>query len=57
MAWVRARWKTIDGRIFEWDYQHGHVEMYDRRGEHLGGFDAITGTMIKDPDNTRHVEP
>ncbi|MQT72046.1 toxin, partial [Pseudomonas sp. FSL R10-0071] len=30
------RWKVSDGRILEWDYQHGAVEMYDKRGNHLG---------------------
>jgi hypothetical protein len=54
---LRARWKTLDGKIIEWDYRHGHVEMHDKRGEHLGGFDPGTGTMIRDPDSTRHVEP
>jgi hypothetical protein len=46
----------VDGRIIEWDYQHGHFEVYDHRGKHLG-FDADTGRPIKDPDITRHVEP
>ena len=57
MVWVCARWKSVDGRIIEWDYQHGHVEIYDHHGKHLGGFDADTGRPIKDPDITRHVEP
>ncbi len=48
---------TPDGRIFEWDYQHGAVEAYDRRGRHLGEFDAETGEMRRAPITGRTVEP
>jgi hypothetical protein len=46
-VWVRRkgnrqRWESKD-RIFEWDYQHGTVEVYDKRGNHLGEFDPDTG--------------
>ena len=43
--------------ILEWDYQHGHVEMYDARGKHLGGHDAVTGRKLSEADNTRRVSP
>jgi hypothetical protein len=39
---LRRRWKTGDGTILEWDYQHGSVEAYDRRGRHIGEFDPST---------------
>ncbi len=29
---IRRRWKDSDGNIYEWDYQHGRVEKYDKRG-------------------------
>ncbi|KAF0128627.1 MAG: YD repeat-containing protein [Bacteroidetes bacterium] len=32
----RARWRTKDGDILEWDSQHGEVEIYDRNGNHKG---------------------
>ena len=33
---LRKRWRDRSGRIYEWDYQHGTVEVYDRRGRHIG---------------------
>jgi RHS repeat-associated protein len=54
---LRRRWKDSDGNIYEWDYQHGTVEKYNRRGRHQGEFDAATGRQTKSPDATRDVEP
>ncbi|NBI43654.1 hypothetical protein GVX76_09220 [[Haemophilus] felis] len=54
---LRARWKDKDNKIFEWDSQHGELEMYDKRGRHLGAFDPKTGKQIKDPDPKRRIEP
>ncbi len=54
---LRKRWKTSKGKIFEWDSQHGTVEMYDRRGRHLGEYDPITGKQTKPADSSRSVEP
>jgi hypothetical protein len=53
----RVRWKDPAGTIYEWDYQHGTVEMYDTRGRHLGEFDPDTGRRIKDANATRRVQP
>jgi len=36
-----------DKRFFEWDHTHGDVEVYDRRGRHLGSADPNTGAMTK----------
>ncbi len=36
---LRPRWKSRDGTIYEWDFQHGAVEKYNKRGKHLGEFD------------------
>lgn len=38
----RKRWESKN-RIYEWDYQHGAVEVYDKQGNHLGEYDATTG--------------
>jgi len=44
----RHRWFDFQaGYIYEWDYQHGRVERYDKRGWHLGEFDPDTGAMTK----------
>ena len=54
---LRSRWKDSKGRIFEWDSQHGTVEMYDRSGRnHLGEFDPVSGEQTKPADPTRKVE-
>jgi RHS repeat-associated protein len=45
----RTRWVTPDGKILEWDYQHGDVEVYDKRGKHKGSADPNSGKMTKDP--------
>ena len=54
---LRKRWKTSTGVIFEWDSQHATVEMYDKRGRHLGEFNPETGEQTKPADKTRKVEP
>jgi RHS repeat-associated protein len=46
---MRKRWEDKKN-IYEWDSQHGEVEMYDKRGKHLGSFDAETGKPITDKD-------
>ncbi|WP_237883497.1 S-type pyocin domain-containing protein [Pseudomonas sp. PGPR40] len=43
----RDRWKDRKGRIYEWDFQHGAVEIYDRQGKHLGEFNPDTGKQNK----------
>lgn len=41
------RWRGPDGdRWYEWDRLHGHVEVYDKRGNHLGAADPMTGQLI-----------
>ncbi len=39
--------KTDGQRLYEWDYTHGDVEVYNYRGQHLGSADPDTGQMIK----------
>jgi len=43
----RHRWVDSSGKIYEWDRQHGAVEIYDKRGKHLGEFDPETGEQTK----------
>ncbi|ROM90798.1 toxin [Pseudomonas brassicacearum] len=54
---LRPRWKSRDGTIYEWDFQHGAVEVYNKRGKHLGEYDHETGAQNKPADPTRKVEP
>jgi Cytotoxic len=54
----RKRWMDGKGRINEWDYRKGEVEIYDPRGKnHKGGFDPDTGEQTTPPDKGRNVEP
>jgi antitoxin component YwqK of YwqJK toxin-antitoxin module len=51
------RWQTLDHKFYEWDYQHGTVEKYDKNGRHLGEFDPVTGKQTKKADPNRKIEP
>jgi RHS repeat-associated protein len=46
-----------DRRYYEQDRTHGDVEVYNRRGEHLGSADSNTGQMIKPPVPGRTIKP
>jgi hypothetical protein len=51
------RWRSDDGdRLYEWDELHGHIEAYNKRGEHLGVLDAVTGVRIGDPVRGRTID-
>ena len=50
----RRRWESKK-RIYEWDYQHGAVEMYDKQGNHLGEFDATTGEQTGNAKPERQI--
>jgi hypothetical protein len=39
------------------DYQHGTVEVYNRRGRHIGEFDPHTAERLKGPNSDYQVEP
>ena len=51
------RWRNSDGsRLFTWDSLHGEVEVFNKRGHHLGAMDAVTGELIKDPVSGRTIK-
>ena len=52
----RARWKDEDGFIYEWDSQHGELEVYDRNGNHVGVKDPNTGAWTKPRKRGRFIE-
>ena len=54
---LRKRWRDREGRIYEWDYQHGTVEIYDSGGAHVGEFDPVTGGQIKPRNPDYRVDP
>ena len=52
----RRRWKDLSGKIYEWDSQHGKVELYTKQGKHLGEYDPRNGEQTKPADPKRRVE-
>ena len=51
------RWQSSDGnRLWEWDSLHGHVEGYNRRGWHIGVFDAESGERIGEAVKGRRID-
>lgn len=53
----RKRWKDSKGNIYEWDSQHGKVEIYDKTGKkHKGEYDPDTGEQTKPPEKGRTTE-
>jgi hypothetical protein len=43
-------------RLFEWDGLHGEIELYNRRGRHLGVLHAVTGELVKPPRRGRAID-
>lgn len=43
-------------RYYEWDHTHGDIEVYNRRGEHLGSMDPLSGDMYKPPEPGRTID-
>lgn len=54
---LRERWKDEKGNIYEWDYENGTVEKYDKKGNHQGEFDPSDGRQTKPRKPGRNVEP
>ena len=52
---LRKRWQD-SSYIYEWDYQHGAVEKYDKNGQHLGEFNPETGQQKKPANPHRSIE-
>jgi Cytotoxic len=51
------RWRNEEGsRLFEWDDLHGEIEVYNRRGVHLGTLNAVTGRFEKGPIKGRRID-
>ncbi|MFI6776670.1 colicin E3/pyocin S6 family cytotoxin [Nocardia sp. NPDC050412] len=51
------RWRSPDGkRIFTYDHLHGHIEVFNRRGVHMGVADVRTGQWIDEPVPGRRID-
>jgi len=53
----RKRWIDDDGKIIEWDALHAEVEVYNKRGKHLGEFDPETGVQTKPANSSYKIKP
>ncbi|QKW58320.1 hypothetical protein HUT07_17535 [Stenotrophomonas sp. NA06056] len=54
---VPPRWESPNqDRYYEWDAYHGEIEVYDRRGNHLGVIDAMTGDFQKGAVRGRKID-
>lgn len=52
----RKVWQSQDGkRLYTWDSLHGEIEVFNKRGKHLGSADPITGLTIKPPVKGRSL--
>lgn len=50
---ARPSWNLGKGWHAEWDFQHGEVEVYNKKGKHQGAFNPENGEKIKDADKSR----
>ncbi|NJM12882.1 MAG: hypothetical protein HC889_14330 [Synechococcaceae cyanobacterium SM1_2_3] len=51
------RWRSKDGsRIYTWDSLHGEIEVFNKRGYHLGVIDAVHGHIIKEAVRGRKID-
>jgi hypothetical protein len=51
------RWQGKDGRIYTYDPSHGgELEVYNKRGHHIGVADARTGEIIKPAKRGRRID-
>jgi hypothetical protein len=50
-------WRNKDGtRNYTWDSLHGEIEVFNKRGLHLGALEAISGIMTKTAVRGREID-
>jgi Cytotoxic len=53
----KRRWRSSDGqRLYTWDALHGEIEVFNRRGRHLGAIEPRHGRLVKDPVKGRKID-
>ena len=51
------RWRSPDRkRLYTWDSLHGEIEVFNKRGYHLGSIDAVTGAWLKPARRGRRID-
>lgn len=52
----QKRWRSADNkRIYTWDSLHGEIEVFNKRGKHLGVLNP-QGDFIKEPIKGRKID-
>lgn len=52
----QKRWRSEDKkRYYTWDSLHGEIEVFNKRGKHLGVF-SPNGDFIKEPVKGREID-
>lgn len=52
----KKTWRSVDrARLYQWDSMHGEIEVYDKRGYHLGAADMHTGVLVKSAKRGRKI--
>lgn len=49
------RWRDKHGRLFTWDALHGEIEVFNKRGKHLGVMNP-DGDFIKEAVRGRTID-
>ena len=51
------RWRSPTGkRLYTWDDLHGEIEVFTKRGTHLGAADPVTGIVFKPAVKGRKID-
>lgn len=57
VAGGRKVWTTPDrDRYYTWDTLHGEVEVFNKRGKHLGAARPVTGELYKPADRRKSLD-
>lgn len=51
-----VRWRDDRGNFYEYDGLHVELEVYNRRGRHIGVADIHTGVIIKPAVKGRRID-
>jgi hypothetical protein len=52
----RKVWSNPDkSRFYTWDSLHGEIEVFNKRGRHLGALDALSGVLVKEETKGRRL--
>lgn len=51
------RWRSLDcKRYYTWDSLHGEIEVFNKRGKHLGVIDPLSGLTLKPAVKGRKID-